>query len=121
MNEGELEIVEKERTKPYSVSLVPSEIEPLRKLGYTIPEVTRIGIRAITLQRSFIFSHLPAISTEIGIGLILLSFSVLIVDSVIYLSYILFFSSILFISLAIVSLLKLASFSRSIKRGRKNG
>ena len=114
----------KNRVKTYSVSLLPKDVEAVKSLGYTPTDVAKIGVKTVLFQKNFLFSHLPSISTQIGFGLILLSFSFL-VSNIFFLSYILIFSSIVFISSAFVSMFYLFKFRNEIKPKiqirRKNG
>jgi len=108
----------KNKAKTYSISLTPNEAEAVKELGYNLSEVAKIGVKTVLFQKSFLVNHFPLIAIEVGIGLLLLSFSVTLSNNFIILSYALIFTALFFIVMASVTALSLVKVN-NIRR--KNG
>jgi len=111
---------QKNRKKTFSVSLTPNDVENIKKLGYNLTDVAKIGVETVIFKKSFLVSYFPSISIEVGLGLLLFSFSVILSKDYIGLSYLLLFTSLLFITMASVTSISLLKISKLVNR-RKDG
>jgi len=117
--EGTPQVDNRDKAKTYSISLTPNEVEKVKEHGYNLSEVARIGVKTILFKRSFLVNNFPLIAIEIGLGLLLLSFSATLSNDYVALSYVLMFTSLLFITMASVTTISLAKVNNVIRR--RNG